>query len=533
MGGLPGLAAWVARRRGAARLGLGLLAGGAMTLGQPPFSLPLLWLIAVPVLVWLLEGTQTRAGAAMLGWAAGFGYFLSGLFWIGHAFLIDAEEFAWALPFAITLLPAVLAVYWALAFAIARAGRPRVLMLAAALTLAEYARGHLFTGFPWGLPGYIWVETPLMQSVAVLGPFGLTLVTLVLSGAPLAALAARRRAAAGLAVAGLGALWVHGTLVLARPDPPPGPVIRIVQPNAELTLKRDPVARALFQRRLLEGSAAAPDPAYGPPAAVVWPESAVDFLPAYEPERRAEIAAAAGVPVILGALHAERTETGDRWSNDLMVIGADGEIAARYAKHHLVPFGEYMPMAPLFGLIGVRQLADRGGFTPGPGPQTITVPGLPPFAALICYEGIFPHQIVAPGPRPDWIVVVTNDGWFGRFNGPQQHLAQARIRAIEQGLPVVRAAATGISAIIDSRGRITGRIELGTFGPLDRPLPGPGQPTVYAASGDLPAILGAIFLGFVCFFRPASRKPIESVTNVTIVVPLARNLAYLGLHEAG
>jgi apolipoprotein N-acyltransferase len=239
---------------------------------------------------------------------------------------------------------------------------------------------------------------------------------------------------------------------------------------------------------------------------VIWPETAVSFLPAYQPERRAEIAVAArGAPVILGALHGVQRDGAEIWFNSLTVILPDGSLGPRYDKQHLVPFGEYLPYQSVLGLIGLRQLVNQGGFTPGAAPQVFQIPGLPPFSPLICYEMIFPSEVVPAGQRPGWLLQVTNDAWFGSLSGPQQHLAQARIRAIEQGLPVVRAANTGISAVIDPRGRVLDQIPLDTDGFIDIRLPGALPATLYARFGDVPAMSLVVLVFFLCTRRRGLR----------------------------
>jgi len=246
------------------------------------------------------------------------------------------------------------------------------------------------------------------------------------------------------------------------------------------------------------------------PDAVIWPETAVAFVPEDYPEARAQMAeVAGGRPLLLGALHRVREPDGKaRWSNSLLYIDPAGEIAARYDKHHLVPFGEYVPAGWLFETLGIRTLAERSGFTRGPGPEVMDVPGLPPFVPLICYEAIFPDEVSVPGERAGWMLQITNDAWFGRFAGPQQHLDQARMRAIEQGLPLVRAANTGISAVIDAKGRVTASLGLGRAGHLDAELPPPLPPTTYARNRDLPALLAAIVLMIATFAAqpPSSRS---------------------------
>ena len=493
---------WLARRGAWSRAGLALIAGAAMTLAQPPLSLPWVLFLAVPALAALATTARSPGAAAGLGWCAGFGHFATGLHWIGHAFLVDADRFAWALPLAVMLMPAGLALFWAAGFALARwlapgAGWRGPVAFAVALTAVEFARGHVLTGFPWALAGYAWVETPVMQAGALTGPYGLTLLTLLLAGLGLGAGRVRVALAVAASVAGL---WVWGGARLAGgPGPDPAaPVLRVVQQNAPQALKWTPPHRERFLERLIAETAAPPGRALGPPDAVIWPETAIPFLPQDDPAAVARVARAAGEAALAtGALFYERRADGRRaFTNSLMVLGPDGRPAARYDKHHLVPFGEYMPLRHLLERIGLEALAGmRGaGLVPGPGPRIIAAAGLPAFAPAICYEMIFPGRIVPPGPRPRWILTVTNDAWFGRFAGPWQHLAQARARAIEQGLPVVRAAQTGISAVIDAAGRVVAAVPLDTAGRIDARLPAARAPTPYARAGEIPALAALALL---------------------------------------
>jgi len=500
--------AWLAARPLWLRIALAALAGAVMTGGHVPVSLPWGWFLAVPVLIWLTDTAYRPWQAALIGWAAGYGYFVSGLHWIGHAFLVDPERHAWMMPFAVALLPAGIALFWGGALALARwlwpAGWWRALVFAAALALAELARGHLLTGFPWALPAYIWVETPIAQAASWAGPYGLSLITLILAGLPLTAAGPRPggRMVSGLALAGVIALWLAGDERLsARAEADrQAPVIRIVQPNAAQDRKWNPDHTEGFYRRLIALSTAPGSAELGHPDLVIWPETALTALPQHNPALLREIAAATrGAPVITGALF-YRTQGDTRyWSNALAVIGADGRLIGRYDKHHLVPFGEYMPLKSLLARLGIRALAGKGGggFEPGPGPRRIALEGLPSFAPAICYEMIFPGEVVPPGPRPDWILHLTNDAWFGRFAGPQQHLAQAQFRAIEQGLPVLRAANTGISALIDPRGRVRHSIALGAHGGMDVRLLPSGPRTFYTRTGGAVgiALIGLILIG--------------------------------------
>lgn len=508
---------WIARRGRWTRGLIGVCAGAAMTLGHAPVDFPWGFFLAVPVLVWLVAASTGWRQAAWAGWTVGFGYFLTGLHWVGHAFLVDAEAFAWLLPFALTLLPGGLALFWALAFGVAWALRQagpvgQVLVLAACMTLAEYLRGNVLTGFPWALPAYIWTETPLLQSASWAGPFGLTLIGLAVTGMPLVAALRMRIAPCLVALAVFAALWIWGAMRV--PDQmvyaAKAPVIRVVQPNAPQHLKWDRAHIPTFYQRLLRHTAAAAETPSGRPDVVIWPETAVSFSPADHEAARLQIAAAArGAPVILGALHAERSGAQVTWWNAMVTVMPDGTLGPRYDKHHLVPFGEYMPFKELFDLVGLKGLAQHGGASFGAGPASMRIADLPRFAAAICYEMIFPSDIIAPGPRPDWILTITNDAWFGGFAGPQQHLAQARFRAVEQGLPVARAANTGISTILDSYGRPGDKLSLHKDGYVDEQLPAPLSPTIYSRTYSYPALLACILVLIVAGWHEYFRKRID------------------------
>lgn len=479
-----------------------------MTGGHPPVSVPWLLFLACPVLVLLLRAAPTWKAAAWTGWAAGAGYFVTGLHWIGHAFLVDAERFAFLLPLGVIAMPSALAIFWALAFALAHrgAGRDpvdRAVWLAVSLTGVEILRSYVLTGFPWALPGYVWVDTPLMQAAAWIGPFGMTLMTVLVCALAGVALLQRRAVLVGLSAVVIAAGWTAGTIrVPSKIDyANNAPVLRIVQPNAPQHLKWQPGPREMFYGRLLEATAAPPtDPDLGPADLVIWPEMAVYFPPAQHPEEVARIATAAGgAPVMLGAFHADGPPGNLAWSNSLMMVRPDGMLGQRYDKHHLVPFGEYMPLRSIVSALGLSQFAIRGDIAAGPGPVTLHLPGLPSVSPLICYEAIFPYHAVAQ-ERPDWMVQLTNDAWFGSFAGPQQHYAQAKIRAIEQGLPLVRAANTGISAVVDAYGREVVSIELHNYKYVDAKLPIALESTIYSrVGGTLNIFLIAIFAIFMVF----------------------------------
>ncbi len=476
------------------------LAGLGLALGQAPFSLVPVALGAAAVA--LFSGLAARAPrqAAWHGWLTGTSYGALSLFWITEPFQVDAARDGWLAPFALFFMAGGLGLFWAAAFWLAHrhaAGRGlarALVMLAVFWTGAEMLRSYAFTGFPWGLTSYLWIDTPVYQLAAFAGPHGLTLATVLCAAALLWAVMTRRLApgliAGGLVLAALaGGQWRA-----AQPDAGQGarPVVRLIQPNATQKQKWDPAMMPVFYNRQLALSAAPPAPGRPAPALVVWPEVAVPFLlsnpdaPFWQISR-----AAGGAPVVLGA---QRIERGHAF-NSLALLGPGGQIRAIYDKRHLVPFGEYIPARRLAAVIGLNALAAQygSGYTPGTGARTLRIDGLGTALPLICYEAIFPHEI-RTAPRPDFLLMLTNDGWFGTASGPYQHFAQARARTIETGLPMLRAANTGISAVIDARGRIVASLPLGVAGHVDAPLPAPLPPSIYWRLGDAPALLALVLL---------------------------------------
>jgi apolipoprotein N-acyltransferase len=503
------LARRVGALAGARAVAAAALCGALLALAQPPVSAPLALFLACPPLLWLVAGAAGPRAAFGVGWAAGAGFFGAGLFWIVEPFLVDPERHGWMAPFALALMAGGLALFWGAAFAAARAlGRTGIagaLVLACLWTLAEAARGHALTGFPWALPAYAWIETPVMQAASVVGPYGLSFLTLAAALLPGAGPGLRRLAGLAGAAALVALGWGFGAWRLAAPPPERAEpvIVRLVQPNAPQHLKWRPDMQAEFYARHLEATRAPADPA---PDVTIWSETAVPFVLGYAEALQAEMSAAArGRPLVLGINRLEATPERERWFNALAVLGPGGAAAAVYDKHRLVPFGEYVPFGAALGRLGgprIGTLTARG-FTPGPGPRLIAAPGLPAFLPLVCYEAIFPWALRAPEGRADWIVQVTNDAWFGRLAGPHQHLAQARARAIEQGLPLARAANTGVSAMIDPFGRLTALLPLGAEGHVDAALPAALPATIYAEWGDLPSLaaIAAVFGLTVAIFK--------------------------------
>ena len=508
------LAGWVRARAGWQHMALAVTAGAVSVLAMAPFHFWPVLMATLAVLVWQIDGAVAQASSgswrrgpamrsAVVGWGFGFGYFFAGLFWIGEAFLVEADKFALLIPFAVTLMPAGLALFWAGAAALVslawRPGTTRVLALALALGAAEWLRGHVLTGFPWNVLGYaLTYPESLMQAAGLIGIYGLTVVAVLVLAAPLVAWADGAAArGVGLPLGAIAVLMVYGHWQLAGPTAPEGARVRLVQPSV---LQREKWL-AEHQRRIFDlhlslttrNAAGVEDAAAGVDL-IIWPEAAMPFLPLDAPQALDLIAKVlpAGAHLISGALRADppdpsRPGLQRRIYNSLIAFGPGGQAVAIYDKIHLVPFGEYLPLNDWLDAIGLEPLTRRrGGFTPGPTPRPLmSLPRAPTFAPLICYEAIFPRAIIQGSERPAFLLNVTNDGWFGNTTGPRQHLHQARVRAVEEGLPLLRGANNGISAVMDARGRVLHRLDLDVVGVIDARLPPPMAPTIYSRLGDL------------------------------------------------
>lgn len=500
-------------RAGATAFGLGALGAAAFA---PLHLLPAL-LLSFPGLLILAGSRRTLAGAFWTAWAWGWGHFIAGLWWISNALVMESERaiVAMLVPIAVPAIAALLALFAALPTVVALRlfpdGWSRVLGFAGLWTLGEMARGVVLTGFPWNLVGSAWAFGALpVQGAAWIGAWGLSLATVLIACLPL--VWSRRAAALGGAIL-LGGLAV-GLARLWPEEPPVQPVaIRIVQGNIAQGHKwRDDLRLAHFRHYLgLTAGVPLPREQEGEgQVVVVWPETASPYLLATD-ERAREAAARAlppGAVLIAGTPRLERLPDGAappvRIWNSLVALDGAARVIGLYDKHHLVPFGEYVPLRRLLPLETI--VPGNLDFSAGPGPRTLTLEGaaVPPFSPLICYEVIFPGRVTAPGERPSWLLNLTNDAWFGLSSGPYQHLAAARLRAVEEGLPLVRAANTGISAVFDARGRTVGALGLGQTGVLAAPLPGARAPTPFARGGGwIPfgLALGAVVASVVLRIR--------------------------------
>jgi apolipoprotein N-acyltransferase len=486
-----------------------LLAGLAAGLAHPPFG-AILGLLGYSLLLLRLETATGRRRRYVfgLGWLAGVGYFAVSTYWIAEPFLVEPEVHGWMAPFAVLFMAGGLALFWGAAAVVYRMLAPKsgwkVLVFAGVFAAFEWLRGHVLTGFPWNLPGESWrAGSAPSQAAALVGAYGLTWITLALASAPaILILPVRRLSQAGVLMAagiGLTALYAGGAGRLAA-APRPGhaadaPVVRVVQANIDQKEKWRPENLDLIFRAYEELTRR---PAARRPDIVIWPEGALPVLiddliaPGSPYAPRLANLLEPGQVLLMGANRAEPAPGGGgRYFNTLVAFrrGPDRlAVVGVYDKHRLVPFGEYIPLGDLAGRLGIRSLVHMPeDFTAGPPPRPLAAPGLPAVQPLICYEALFPG-LAGKGPRPAWILNVSNDAWFGRTSGPLQHLNIASYRAIEQGLPIVRATPTGVSAVIDANGRIAPgeRLGLGAFGVIDAPLPQPLAPTPYSRWGDGP-----------------------------------------------
>ncbi len=505
------LAALTGWRRYAAAAALGGLATFAL---PPAYAVPLL-LIAFPGLLWLLDGAATKKAAFAIGWWFGFGHHLCGLYWVTFALFTDIAQFWWAVPFAAVGLPMLLAMFTGLTtlavWALPVRGLARAIAFAVAWAAFEWLRGHIFTGFPWNLIGYSWVGwLPVLQSVSVVGVYGLSLLTVLVAALPAAfgdAAEPRRRVtvalAAGLALFAAIGGWGAVRLAGASTDTVPGVRLRLVQSGVEQRYKWEPGERLRVFETHLELSAT---PAREPVTHLIWPETAIPFFIETDAANRMAVASVTppGGLTLTGAPRAVRQPDGSvRYYNSLLVIDGDGTVRDSFDKAHLVPFGEYMPLRQY---LPVGAIAGNGAeFSAGPGPRTLHLPGLPPVSPLICYEVIFPGAVVDRADRPQWLLNLTNDAWYGETSGPHQHFAISQVRAVEEGMPLVRSAQTGISGVADSYGRVTAELGLGVRGVLDAALPKaiPGT-TIYGWAGDW--IFVVLLLGAATLALAARQK---------------------------
>jgi apolipoprotein N-acyltransferase len=513
-------------QQGWRRYGVAFLLGALLAAALPPVDLTPIVFIVFPLYLWLDDGSTTPGASGRLAYVFALGHFTAGLYWIAAALFVDIGRYWWAVPFAVMGLPAAISAYVAVClYAAALAKRwlklspvAAVCLFAVAWSASEWLRGHLLTGFPWNLTGYVWAggfpgALAVLQATAVIGIYGLGLLTvlaaslLALLGTPsLAPMAVWRRAMPVIAAAALilvpaagGALRLH-----LAPTAETGVWLRLVQPSIAEVAKWDPAAAEENFHRLTELSGAPTDRKL---AAVIWPEAAATFFLERDDAHRAAIAAVApqGGYVITGALRGAPLSgpLSEVW-NSIDVIDASNKIVSRYDKAHLVPFGEYMPLKEI---LPFRKLTPGAiDLSAGPGPRSLSLARLPSFGPLICYEAIFPGAIIDIRDRPEWILNVSNDAWYGRSAGPYQHFAMARVRAVEEGLPIVRVANNGITGVVDAMGRVLAHTNLDAVGYADIALPAAGKPTPYGYLGDAPFLVMLALIGALAVVPALQRR---------------------------
>ena len=514
---------WMAHISGWRRLLFSALLGAVTTLSLPPAHFVVIMFLTFPGLLWLLDGVKSHWTAFWVGWSFGFGYFVFGLYWIGFAFLIHLESLKWFLPIAVTGLPAYLALYSGLAtliFSLLKLhGIGRCLSFAVLWAGSEWLRGYLLTGFPWNLIGSVWSDFPAMlQIVSVTGIYGLSLITVALVSLP-AILACQSRCgvpysqAIGSLVIGLvlaGSITIAGMIRLsgAQDHVVPDIRLRLIQPNIQQKVSLTPEERGQifwYLIGLTNGELAVDtvleshrgeDPIDEDRASssqrliTIWPEAAVPFPVESFPraiEAIANVTPENGVSIVGTTRIILDSQRQRRYYNGLVIIDTQGRVVESYNKSHLVPFGEYLPARSMFpSWLPIQSVATGTiDFTAGPGLQTLHLSNIPPFGSLICYEVIFPGEVVNSDDRPQWLVNITNDAWYRISAGPYQHFSSAVIRAVEEGLPVIRVATTGISGIIDAYGRTHVALKLGTSGIIEADLPvGIDDVTIYGQQGD-------------------------------------------------
>jgi len=481
------------------RILIPFLTGALAATGQAPLNWGMPTLLGLMAIYWIFTHSLTPKDAFRTGWLAGLGYFALALNWIVEPFLVDIAATGWMALFALVFMSGGLALFWGAALWLAFRFGKGVILWAAALALAELARAYLFTGFPWAMPAYAWVNSIAVWSTAWIGSHGLNFLLFLLAGWLIHLMTCKGICSYKWPL--FLALVVSAVPTPKVSAPETGPVFRLIQPNAPQEEKwRQDRIEVFFERQL----ALSTEP--GDPDFIIWPETAVDVPIPYSDELFQEMAAIAGsAQIITGTQRID----GALNYNSLVVLDTSGNVEQIYDKHHLVPFGEYLPLGDMLARFGLHGLAaeDGAGYASGIGPQTIALQGVGAVLPLICYEVVFPSDLRS-ADRPELLLQITNDAWFGDFSGPYQHLAQARMRAIEQGLPMIRVANTGVSAVIDARGRVVASIPLGVHGYLDAKRPVALPKTLYAMTGDLPVAILLLLVALLAALR-IRRIPID------------------------
>ncbi|MCF8474395.1 MAG: apolipoprotein N-acyltransferase [Emcibacter sp.] len=486
------LLTWLDQRSSTQRMGLLLVAGLLNGFSFAPFYFFPVLAVTYPLLLLILFKSQRLSEAFCFGWWFSFSQLFMGTIWIASAFEVDSRYSLWVGYLAVACLAMILALYSGLATGLLWHLYHRrnlkdnawsiVLSFVVFWTIAEWLRGNLFTGFPWNLTGYVWGFSDIMlQTSAMWGIYGLGLITIFLALIPymLIVLSSSRRSIYSILIVGgliVGCLISYGMVQLSGPTKFRDDVkLKIVQANINQEDKWDPEKKADNFIKYLNMSKSNPEEGI---THVIWPETAVIYFLDSEPSRRYLIADILNEDALLmtGFPRIERRPEFKAW-NSFLTIDHEGNVLNTYDKHHLVPFGEYTPslLSDSLSFLGLGMLVEGFSYSKGEGLKTLHMKGTPSVGVLICYEIIFPGKVVNKADRPDWLLNITNDAWYGSFNGPYQHLVQTRVRAIEEGLPIVRSAGTGISAVIDANGRVVKALGLNQQGAVISALPAARQ----------------------------------------------------------
>lgn len=478
---------------GFSRFIIAFVAGAALNLALAPIHFFAIIFISFPILVWLLDGASGQADKGLFGrqkpafftgWSFGFGYFVGGLWWLANAVVAGGDGAYWVIPFAIFGLPALLAIFFGCATALARIfwkdHLTRIFALSTSLGIFEYLRGHIFTGFPWNTLGYLAMPSPFaMQSVEIFGIYGMTILTVFVASTP-ALFATRTGLKAGLIISSTFiALHLGYGLIASNFDGEETTsthIVRIVQPSIDQSEKWDAAKREEIFETYLKLSSEKPAEGNERPSLIIWPETSVPYILTKTPNALSQIADTLelGQTLIVGAvrLEGDGLNPTDKYYNSIHVIDDEGQIMDSADKAHLVPFGEYLPFEGFARSIGLTPLAETfGGYSASSGQKTLKLRDGTEILPLICYEAIFPEYSGDNQTSAQFIINITNDAWFGISPGPYQHLQQAQTRSVESGLPMLRAGNNGISAIIDNRGLILAGMGLNFVGFVDHAVP--------------------------------------------------------------
>ena len=490
-------------------------AGAMMALAFAPFNGWPIIFISLPLFYWLLSPTHapipmpaiTRGETIWRGFFYGYGQAMAGTWWIANSLLVDGDRFAWMIPFSVLGLSAIMAVWFVLFAWLVWRLRAHMspLLFALLWVMVEYLRSLGLFGFPWNLAGYIsLVSLPLAQIASWVGVYGLS-VWVVLVGLIPVMLTLKhhsiqlRMAMVVLLIVMIGGFYGWGMQRLRAPTQDSATIIRLVQPNVPQAIKGTRAGQRMAMEAL--GRLSTQPGRSHQPDVVIWPETAYP-----QTVRDTHTLSIPTLPLLItGAVRAEGPRAAIRIFNSVLAVNANGDILATYDKHQLVPFGEFVPLRHWLPLDKITPGAID--FSRGSGPQSLIIKGIPSFSPLVCYEVIFPWMAVAKeGARPAWLLNLTNDGWFGDSPGPHQHLAMVRMRAIEQGLPLVRVANSGVSALVDPYGRIRAQIDLNIQDVRDVVLPAPVEETFYAQHGTRVIIFITILFFIILMIRSYYKK---------------------------